>query len=103
MRYATAAALRQALETRLLALSRSQGSSLVRLRKEVVFDRLLARLLVTAPGRWVLKGGLAWGWGDIPDQYRRRWDADDGESRPPADPGLSDLPPLRPRWGLRDR
>lgn len=59
MRYASAAAFRQALETRLLALSRSQGSSLVRLRKEVAFDRLLARLLIAAPGRWVLKGGLA--------------------------------------------
>ena len=33
--------------------------SLARLRKEVAFDRLLARLLVVAPGRWVLKGGLA--------------------------------------------
>lgn len=59
MRYASAAAFRQALETRLLALSRSQGFSLVRLRKEVAFDRLLARLLIAAPGRWVLKGGLA--------------------------------------------
>jgi hypothetical protein len=49
LRYASAAAFRQALETRLLALSRSQGSSLVRLRKEVAFDRLLARLLVAAP------------------------------------------------------
>jgi Plasmid pRiA4b ORF-3-like protein len=39
------------------------------------------------------------GWGDIPDQYRRRWDGDDGESRPPEDPGLADLPPLRLRWG----
>lgn len=44
-----------------------------------------------------------WGWGDIPDQYRRRWDGDDGESRPPANPGLSGLPPLRPSWGERDR
>ena len=40
-----------------------------------------------------------WGWGDIPDQYRRLWDGDDGESDPPEDPGLSDLPPLRPWWG----
>ena len=40
-----------------------------------------------------------WGWGDIPDQYRRRWDGDDGESAQPADPGLADLPPLRPGWG----
>ena len=27
------------------------------------------------------------GWGDIPDQYRRRWDGDDGESLPPPIPG----------------
>jgi hypothetical protein len=44
-----------------------------------------------------------WGWGDIPDQYGRRWDGDDGESRPPRDPGLADLPPLRPWWGLQER
>jgi len=43
------------------------------------------------------------GWGDIPDQYRRRWDGDDGESRQPEDPELADLPPLRPWWGPRDR
>lgn len=24
-----------------------------------------------------------WGWGTIPDQYGRRWEADDGESEPP--------------------
>lgn len=29
------------------------------MRKEVAFDRLLARLVAVAPGRWVLKGGLA--------------------------------------------
>jgi hypothetical protein len=33
--------------------------SLVRLRKSVAFDRLLARLFAVAPDRWVLKGGLA--------------------------------------------
>jgi hypothetical protein len=33
-----------------------------------------------------------WGWGNIPDQYGR-----DGESPPPANPGVSDLPALR-RW-----
>jgi hypothetical protein len=43
----------------LLTISREGGSSLSRLRKEVAFDRLLARLLVVAPSRWVLKGGLA--------------------------------------------
>ncbi len=39
------------------------------------------------------------GWGDIPDQYGRRWDTDDGESDPPPNPGKRDLPPLRPWWG----
>jgi hypothetical protein len=39
------------------------------------------------------------GWGDIPDQYGRRWDDDDGESPPPRNPGFADLPRLRPHWG----
>lgn len=43
------------------------------------------------------------GWGTIPDQYGRRWDSDDGESRRPRDPGLADLPPLRPLWGPPER
>jgi hypothetical protein len=32
------------------------------------------------------------GWGQIEDQYGRRWDADDGESPIPPDPGSSDFP-----------
>ncbi|HWV23047.1 MAG TPA: nucleotidyl transferase AbiEii/AbiGii toxin family protein, partial [Thermomicrobiales bacterium] len=59
MKYATAAAFRSALEARLNRQSRESGISLVRLRKLVVFDRLLARLIVLAPDRWVLKGGVA--------------------------------------------
>jgi hypothetical protein len=59
VRYASAAAFRRALETRLLALSRDGGGPLLRLRKSVAFDRLLARLFAVAPDRWVLKGGLA--------------------------------------------
>jgi hypothetical protein len=47
------------LEARLQARSRESGTSLVRLRKAVVFDRLLARLVLVAPDRWVLKGALA--------------------------------------------
>lgn len=47
------------LERRLLIRSQAGGVSLVRLRKNVVFDRLLARLLEVAPDRWVLKGALA--------------------------------------------
>lgn len=59
MRYESASAFRTALETRLLEHSRRTGLSLVRLRKSVVFSRLLARLLAVAPDRWVLRGGLA--------------------------------------------
>ena len=39
------------------------------------------------------------GWGSVPDQYGRAWSADDGETRLPFDPELTDLPPLRPDWG----
>ena len=42
-----------------------------------------------------------WGWGDIPDQYGRAWDGDDGESRPPPRPKRSDLPDLGPWQGRR--
>lgn len=59
MKYATAGGFRTALETRLLAQSRQTGVSLLRLRRAVVFDRLMARLLVVARARWVLKGALA--------------------------------------------
>ena len=37
-----------------------------------------------------------WGWGAIPDQYGRTWDGDDGETPPPPDPQLADLPALHP-------
>jgi len=59
-RYEQPHALRRALEDRLKAQSRSSGLPLDRLRKEAAFERLLARLAVTAPpGSWALKGGLA--------------------------------------------
>jgi hypothetical protein len=59
VKYRSGAAFRQALEQRLLTRSRDRGISLVRLRKAVVFDRLLVRLAIVAPSRWVLKGALA--------------------------------------------
>ncbi|GHJ43295.1 hypothetical protein Cs7R123_47970 [Catellatospora sp. TT07R-123] len=42
-----------------------------------------------------------WGWGDLPDQYGRTWDTDDGESPKPKRPSrpLADLPPVLPGWG----
>jgi predicted nucleotidyltransferase component of viral defense system len=57
--YETDAAFRAALEARLATRSRESGVDLNRLRRRVVFERLLARLDRADPGRWVLKGGLA--------------------------------------------
>lgn len=53
------AAFRTALEDRLLRESLTTGVPLVRLRKTVAFDRLLARMVLTGPDVWILKGGLA--------------------------------------------
>jgi hypothetical protein len=45
------------------------------------------------------------GWGNLPDQYGRRWDTDDGESAQPKQPTspTADLPPILPWWGPRQR
>lgn len=59
MKYRDAAALRAALEQRLNDRSRREGIVLGRLRKQVAFGRLLARLVQAAPNRWILKGALA--------------------------------------------
>ncbi|MCO5305056.1 MAG: nucleotidyl transferase AbiEii/AbiGii toxin family protein [Tetrasphaera sp.] len=59
MTYETAEALRMALEQRLNNRSRETGISLDRLRRRVVFERIVARLAHAEPGRWVLKGGMA--------------------------------------------
>ena len=48
-----------ALERRLLARSEATGVSLDRLRRRVLFERIVARLLASEPGRWVVKGGMA--------------------------------------------
>jgi len=59
VKYASADRFRTALEERLRQKAKEIGLPLLRLRKEVAFERLLARLLVVAPERWMLKGGLA--------------------------------------------
>ncbi len=69
MKYRTAAAFRTALEERLRQRAEQGGASLARLRKQAVFDRLLARLVAAAPGRWILKGALAL---DLRLPYRSR-------------------------------
>jgi hypothetical protein len=59
MTYDTPQALRMGLERRLLTRAEATGISLDRLRRRVVFERIVARLEVAEPGQWVLKGGMA--------------------------------------------
>lgn len=59
MTYGSPQALRTALEHRLLATSREAGIAVDRLRRRVLFERIVARLQVAEPGFWVLKGGMA--------------------------------------------
>lgn len=57
--YATGVALRTALEERLKRIAREEGIDLQRLRRQVAFDRFLARLFPDAGADWILKGGYA--------------------------------------------
>lgn len=59
MRYGSAGAFRTALERRLLTLAERTDVPLMRLRKLVVFDRLLARLVIVSSEGWILKGAMA--------------------------------------------
>ncbi|MBI1792164.1 MAG: nucleotidyl transferase AbiEii/AbiGii toxin family protein [Acidobacteria bacterium] len=58
-RYKTAGAFRKALEERLKRTSLTEQIDLNRLRRQVSFDRLLARLFRLERAPWVLKGGYA--------------------------------------------
>ncbi len=57
--YATAGAFRRALEERLRRISQAEQVDVNRLRRQVSFDRLLARLFRAEPAPWALKGGYA--------------------------------------------
>lgn len=57
--YQTTHAFRAALEDRLKQLARAQGIDLMRLRRQVAVDRLLARLFAEPDPPWLLKGGYA--------------------------------------------
>ena len=57
--YTTAGAFRRALEERLKRASLTEQIDLNRLRRQVSFDRLLARLFREESAPWVLKGGYA--------------------------------------------
>jgi len=56
-KYRTAKAFRQALEDRLNRLASGREQDRVRLRREVAFERLLARFFASEDVPWVLKGG----------------------------------------------
>jgi Nucleotidyl transferase AbiEii toxin, Type IV TA system len=58
-KYATGTALRAALEERLKQIAKAENVELQRLRRQVAFDRFLARLFHGADTEWVLKGGYA--------------------------------------------
>lgn len=59
MKYANAAAFRQALDDRLKSEAARTGLGIARLRKRVAFELFLRRLVAVAPDRWVLKDALA--------------------------------------------
>jgi len=59
MKYSTGRKFRQALEDRIRNIHQDRNIPLVRIRKEIAFERFLARLLTCQPGTWILKGGLA--------------------------------------------
>jgi hypothetical protein len=59
MTYDSPQALRAALEQRLRNRSAESAIPLDRLRRRVVFERLVARLERAEPSTWVLKGGMA--------------------------------------------
>jgi len=58
-KYASGISLRTALEERIKRVSREEGIDLQRLRRQVAFDRFLARLFRAPNQNWVLKGGYA--------------------------------------------
>jgi predicted nucleotidyltransferase component of viral defense system len=72
MKYDTASAFLMALKSHLHTQAQELGVSTQRLQKEAVFERLMARLLIVAPGRWVLKGGVALDFRYIPEARATR-------------------------------
>lgn len=57
--YTTSRAFRQALETRLKQMAAEAGEDIQRLRRQLAFDRLLARVFSGGGKAWTLKGGYA--------------------------------------------
>jgi len=59
VRFATATAFRASLDDRVKRRASESGLEVPRFRKQIVFERLIARLELIAPGRYVVKGGYA--------------------------------------------
>jgi len=57
--YSTAGSFRRALEELLRGISQAEQVDINRLRRQVSFDRLLARLFLDDAAPWALKGGYA--------------------------------------------
>jgi len=57
--YSSPAGFRAAVDARLRDLARRLGVDALFLRRQAALERLMARLMKVAPGRWAIKGGLA--------------------------------------------
>jgi len=57
--YATPAAFRAAVEAKLRERARRFGVPAYILRRQAALERLMVRVMIVAPDRWALKGGLA--------------------------------------------
>jgi hypothetical protein len=57
--YSNATGFRRALEDRIKTHAGTEAGEIQRLRRQVSFDRFLARLFTLSPSPWVLKGGYA--------------------------------------------
>lgn len=60
--YETTAGLREAIDTRLRQRARDEHIDATRLRRGLVFERIMVRLEATGQGEWVVKGGMALEW-----------------------------------------
>lgn len=57
--YASAAAFLQGLTERLRSIAAEEEMPISEIRRQIAFERLLARLFHTRPAPWILKGGFA--------------------------------------------
>lgn len=75
-KYNTPRAFDIALHARLRVIAQRHGMDIVRARREIAYDRFLARLQASAPGEWLLKGGVALDLRFPPGAARRTGDVD---------------------------